>query len=149
MVCLHFCFSGSRDSKMALWLIQDESDETTANSQLSESSQDRGSCMDVPLYGHIRPQVIEECNKAEKVRALAYHSKRQVREAASHYWYHHMPPWTAVLNSRSNLFTAALTDLGHVLNPLLLLVKTFSIPCVLDHMTKLYHSNQLNEEIFF
>ena len=80
MMCLRFCFSGSRDSKMALWLIQDEADETVANSQTPDSSQERGSSMDVPLYGHIRPQVIAECNKAEKVRALAYHSKRQVRE---------------------------------------------------------------------
>lgn len=72
-----FVVTGSRDSKMALWLIQDESDETAASSKTSESSQDRGSSMDVPLYGHIRPQVIAECNKAEKVRALAYHSKRQ------------------------------------------------------------------------
>lgn len=64
---------------MALWLVQSDSFDGNGNSVQSSQSDDSG--MVVPSYEHIRPQAITECSKAEKVRALAYHSKQQVSAA--------------------------------------------------------------------
>lgn len=53
-----FLVSGSRDTRLALWKIDDDID-------MSNSS-------NLPNYGHIKPVKIKKCNGAEKVRAVIF-----------------------------------------------------------------------------
>lgn len=67
--------TGSRDSKLALWRVDmadNDCDETVAVPSTSNSIQ-------VPDYAITTPVVSRLCEKAQKVRALAYHDDRKAR----------------------------------------------------------------------
>jgi len=93
-----FCDLGSRDSKIALWRIEDDGGDTqmdvpnfnlaqsahsnTPSYQVEESSlpAERRDItpLSIPTYNHIEPLCVKMCEKAEKVRAFAYNDHRQV-----------------------------------------------------------------------
>ena len=49
---------------MALWQVKDDLEEPNYVSRLKS--------LQVPEYGIMKPRAVNRCNKAEKVRALAY-----------------------------------------------------------------------------
>ncbi|XP_068219928.1 DDB1- and CUL4-associated factor 12 homolog isoform X1 [Palaemon carinicauda] len=53
-----FLVSGSRDTRLALWKIDDETDKSDTNN--------------LPNYGHIKPVKVKQCSGAEKVRAVIF-----------------------------------------------------------------------------
>lgn len=53
-----FLVSGSRDTRLALWKIDDELDTSDTNN--------------LPNYGHIKPVKVKQCSGAEKVRAVIF-----------------------------------------------------------------------------
>ncbi|XP_064607829.1 DDB1- and CUL4-associated factor 12-like isoform X2 [Liolophura sinensis] len=61
-----FVVTGSRDSKLSLWKIHSNEDSETS----------RLKSLQVPEYIIKRPEVIKTCEKAKKVRALAYNDRR-------------------------------------------------------------------------
>lgn len=69
---------------MALWRIKDDEwDATRATSSINTrrptSSPDVNDDLEVPMYRKIEPLSIKVCQKAEKVRALAYNTDKLVR----------------------------------------------------------------------
>lgn len=54
-----FLVSGSRDTRLALWRIDEDLEEPQENTTL-------------PSYGHIKPVRVKKCNGAEKVRAVIF-----------------------------------------------------------------------------
>ena len=68
--------SGSRDSYLALWRMdtKEDSDKTS-----------RLQSLQVPEYSIKRPETYEICDKALKVRALAYNNLRQVNITQTYY----------------------------------------------------------------
>ncbi|KAL5005380.1 hypothetical protein ScPMuIL_018836 [Solemya velum] len=62
-----FVVSGSRDNKIALWKV----------SNSDESFTSRMKHLHVPEYAIMKPEVVEDVQKAQKVRALSYNSNRE------------------------------------------------------------------------
>lgn len=73
-----FLVSGSRDTRMALWRIQED--------ELLGSQ-------DIPTYAHIQPLEVRECRSAQKVRALAFNKNKGELAALSLNGYIHI--WSA------------------------------------------------------
>nr|CAD7392900.1 unnamed protein product [Timema cristinae] len=73
-----FLVSGSRDTRMALWRIQED--------ELMDGS-------DVPTYKHIQAVSVKECKSAQKVRAVAFNKAYQEIAALSLNGYIHV--WDA------------------------------------------------------
>lgn len=73
-----FLVSGSRDTRMALWRVQ-EDDMTTKQ--------------EVPTYNHLRALAVKECKSAQKVRAVAFNKSFQEIAALSLNGYIHI--WNA------------------------------------------------------
>jgi WD repeat-containing protein 40A len=75
-----FLVSGSRDTRMALWRIQDDSEPTPGSAEL-------------PSYKRIQPVCVKECKSAQKVRALAFNKTFEEVAALSLNGYIHI--WNA------------------------------------------------------
>jgi hypothetical protein len=71
--------AGSRDSKLALWRVEMSDNDGEEDVSLPSSSIN----IQVPDYAITTPVVSRLCEKAQKVRALAYHDERKAR-------YHYM-----------------------------------------------------------
>ncbi|XP_029736436.2 DDB1- and CUL4-associated factor 12 homolog [Aedes albopictus] len=70
-----FLVSGSRDTKVALWRINEDTMEfPVANSKEGEEQEA------VPTYAHISPVAIKDCRGAQKIRAICFH--KEYREIA-------------------------------------------------------------------
>lgn len=67
--------TGSRDSKLALWRVEMAESDPTEISTLPSTS----TGIPVPDYAITTPVVSRFCEKAQKVRALAYNDDRKVR----------------------------------------------------------------------
>jgi len=73
-----FLVSGSRDTRMALWRIQED---------------DMATKQEVPTYSHVRALAVKECKSAQKVRAVAFNKSFQEIAALSLNGYIHI--WNA------------------------------------------------------
>ena len=70
MKCLSFRYSGSRDSHVCLWKVQDQEETQEADSE--------SQAIRVPEYFSIKPTAKRPCSKAEKVRAIAFNDQTGV-----------------------------------------------------------------------
>lgn len=73
-----FLVSGSRDTRMALWRVQED---------------DMAAKQEVPTYSHVRALAVKECKSAQKVRAVAFNKSFQEIAALSLNGYIHI--WNA------------------------------------------------------
>lgn len=89
-----FLVTGSRDSQLGLWQINNSEDEPPT-SPLSS--------LQVPEYNFKSPLLVKQCSDARKVRALSYHSERQELAVLSLNAYFHIwdiETFTMVYNRR-------------------------------------------------
>jgi WD40 repeat protein len=73
-----FLVSGSRDTRMALWRVQED---------------DIATKQEVPTYSHVRALAVKECKSAQKVRAVAFNKSFEEIAALSLNGYIHI--WNA------------------------------------------------------
>uniref|UniRef100_A0A2M4APH4 Putative wd40 repeat-containing protein n=1 Tax=Anopheles triannulatus TaxID=58253 RepID=A0A2M4APH4_9DIPT len=84
-----FLVSGSRDTKLALWRVNEdvmtypkgkEADELAENGAESAETEQQEPVQDVPRYATISPVSVKDCRGAQKIRAVCFN--REYRELA-------------------------------------------------------------------
>ncbi|XP_061174137.1 DDB1- and CUL4-associated factor 12-like isoform X2 [Saccostrea echinata] len=66
-----YLVTGSRDSKLALWRVE------TADTDSDDNEPSSSTGIHMPDYAITKPVISRLCEKAQKVRALAYHDERK------------------------------------------------------------------------
>lgn len=75
-----FLVSGSRDTKLALWRVNEDLMDFPVAKDAEEEGDQQQQQQDVPSYAHISPIAVKECRGAQKIRAICFN--KEYRELA-------------------------------------------------------------------